>query len=122
VAASEPAKRKHRINAAGRRAIAAALRWRWAEQKAAAGTSAAKLKKRKLSPAGRAAIVAALKKRRAAKREGEKAGRVTAKDARAKADDQTRPIADAAADVARRLHSPRYYLRVLHRFGVEMPL
>jgi hypothetical protein len=67
---SAPAGRKHRISAAGRRAIAAAQRRRWAEQKAAAGTATATTKtpKRKLSPAGRAAIVAALKKRWAAKR------------------------------------------------------
>jgi hypothetical protein len=65
-----PTGRKHRISAAGRRAIAAAQRQRWAEQKAATGTSPAKAKrpKRKLSPEGRAAIVAALKKRWAAKR------------------------------------------------------
>jgi hypothetical protein len=72
-AASEPAGRKHRISAAGRRAIAAAQRRRWAEQKGATGTSTAKVKKpkRKLSAAGRAAIVAALKKRwAAAKRAG----------------------------------------------------
>jgi hypothetical protein len=61
---------KHRISVAGRQAIAAAQRRRWAEQKAAAGTPATKAKspKRKLSPEGRAAIVAALKKRWAAKR------------------------------------------------------
>ena len=71
-AASEPAGRKHRISAAGRQAIAAAQRRRWAEQKAATGISAAKTQKpkRKLSPAGRAAIVAALKKRWAAKKAG----------------------------------------------------
>jgi hypothetical protein len=70
-AVSEPARPKHRISAAGRRAIAAAQRRRWAEQKGATGASADKAKKkpkRKLSPAGRAAIVAALKKRWAAKR------------------------------------------------------
>ena len=70
---------KPRISAAGRRAIAAAQRKRWAEQKAAAGSPAAKVKKptRKLSPAGRAAIVAALKKRWAAKRaDATKTGKV----------------------------------------------
>src|SRR6516162_809205 len=69
-AVSEPAGRKHRISAAGRRAIAAAQKRRWAEQKAATGIFAVKAQKpkRKLSPAGRAAIVAALKKRWAAKR------------------------------------------------------
>jgi hypothetical protein len=69
-APSEPAGRKHRISAAGRRAIAAAQKRRWAEQKAATGTAAEKAQKprRKLSAAGRAAIVTALKKRWAAKR------------------------------------------------------
>jgi hypothetical protein len=69
-AVSERASSKHRISAAGKRAIAAAQRRRWAEQKAATGTSNAKIKKpkRRLSAAGRAAIVAALKKRWAAKR------------------------------------------------------
>ena len=84
---SEPVVRKHRISHAGRRAIAAAQRRRWAEQKAAAGTSTAKGKKPKrvLSRAGRAAIVAALKKRWAAKRrKGVKTGQA-AKNARAKA-------------------------------------
>jgi hypothetical protein len=83
-AASEPVSRKHRISPAGRRAIAAAQRRRWAEQKAVIGAPTAKAKrpKRKLSPAGTAAIVAALKKRWAAKRA--EAGR-TAKASRAKA-------------------------------------
>jgi hypothetical protein len=69
-AASEPESPKHRISAAGRRAIAAAQRRRWAEQKAATGASTATVKKpkRRLSAAGRAAIVASLKKRWAAKR------------------------------------------------------
>jgi hypothetical protein len=69
-ATAEPARPKHRISAAGRRAIAAAQRRRWAEQKGATGAPPAEAKKpkRKLSPAGRAAIVAALKKRWAAKR------------------------------------------------------
>ena len=70
-AESRPAGRKHRISAAGRRAIAAAQRRRWAEQKAAAGAptgKAARKPKRKLSPEGRQAIVDALKKRWAAKR------------------------------------------------------
>jgi len=66
--ADSPSPKRH-ISAAGRRAIAAAQRRRWAEQKAVAGTPAAKAKKpkRKLSPTGRAAIVAAVKKRWAAK-------------------------------------------------------
>ena len=70
-ATSEPATRKHRISAAGRRAIAEAQKRRWAEKRAGAGApppTKAKKPKRKLSPAGRAAIVAALKKRWAAKR------------------------------------------------------
>jgi hypothetical protein len=69
-AVSEPARPKHRISAAGRRAIAAAQRRRWAQQRGATGTPTAKVRKpkRKLSPAGRAAIVAALKKRWAANR------------------------------------------------------
>jgi hypothetical protein len=70
-ATSEPVTRKHRISAAGRRAIAEAQKRRWAEKRAATGTTPAKKAKqpkRKLSPAGRAAIVAALKKRWAAKR------------------------------------------------------
>jgi|ERR1051325_341299 hypothetical protein len=71
---SEPRPRKHRISAAGRRAIAAAQRRRWATVK---GTAESRTKaqkpskpKRKLSAAGRRAIVAALKKRWAAKRAG----------------------------------------------------
>jgi hypothetical protein len=78
---------KHRISAAGRQAIAAAQRRRWAEQEEATGlTPATKAKKpkRKLSPAGRAAIVAALKKRWAAKKA--EAAKATAKSTRAKAD------------------------------------
>ena len=68
---SEPATRKHRISAPGRRAIAEAQKRRWAEQKAGAGATPAKTPKRakrKLSPEGRQAIVDALKKRWAAKR------------------------------------------------------
>jgi hypothetical protein len=84
-----PAGRKRRISAAGRRAIAAAQRRRWADQKAAAGLTPdkeTKRPKRKLSPAGRAAIVAALKKRWAAKRaEGAKSGKAAAKETRARA-------------------------------------
>src|SRR5262249_14386318 len=67
---SRPTAPKHRISAAGRRAIAAAQRRRWAEQRAEAGTATAKARKpkRKLSPEGRQAIVDALKRRWAAKR------------------------------------------------------
>jgi hypothetical protein len=70
-ATSQPATRKHRIGAAGRRAIAEAQKRRWAEQRAGAGVTPArkpKRAKRKLSPEGRQAIVDALKKRWAAKR------------------------------------------------------
>jgi hypothetical protein len=84
-AESKPTGRKHRISAAGRRAIAAAHRQRWAEQKAAAGTATTKAKrpKRKLSPEGRQAIVDALKRRWAAKRAA--AAKPSAKTTRAKA-------------------------------------
>ena len=77
----EPTKRKRRkMSAAGRKAIAEAQRKRWAASKKAAEPSApaaAPKPKRKLSRAGRAAIVAATKKRwdavRAAKAQQEKA-------------------------------------------------
>lgn len=62
---------RRKMSAAGRKAIAAAQRKRWAEKKAgsATPTKAAKpaKKKRVLSAEGRAAIVAATKKRWAAK-------------------------------------------------------
>jgi hypothetical protein len=62
-ATPEPTKRKRRkMSAAGRKAIADAQRKRWAASKKAAAPSApeaAPKKKRKLSRAGRAAIVAA---------------------------------------------------------------
>jgi hypothetical protein len=67
---SEAPKRKRgRMSAAGRRAIAAAQRARWAKLKGekTASPKAAK-SRRKLSAKGRANIVAALKKRWAAKR------------------------------------------------------
>ena len=66
----KPTGRKKRgMSAAGRKAIAAAQRKRWAAAKAATATpKATKKPKRKLSAAGRAAIVAALKKRWAAKK------------------------------------------------------
>src|SRR4051812_11061108 len=57
------------MSAAGRKAIAAAQRQRWAALKADGNAQKAPKKaKRKLSAAGRAAIVAALKKRWAAKK------------------------------------------------------
>jgi hypothetical protein len=65
--ASRPSRRK--MSAAGRKAIAAAQRKRWAALKGdEAPKKAPRRAKRKLSPAGRAAIVAALKKRWAAKK------------------------------------------------------
>ena len=64
---------RRRMSAAGRKAIAAAQRKRWAALKdGAAPEKAAKRTKRKLSPEGRAAIVAALKKRWAAKKAAKK--------------------------------------------------
>lgn len=70
-AAPEPAKRKRRrMSAAGRRAIAKAQRKRWAEAKKATepAPQQAPKPKRKLSRAGRAAIIAATKRRWALKR------------------------------------------------------
>jgi hypothetical protein len=68
----EPPKRKRRkMSAAGRKAIAEAQRKRWAASKKAAQPSApevASKPKRKLSAAGRKAIIAATKKRWALKR------------------------------------------------------
>jgi hypothetical protein len=76
-----PAKRKRRkMSAAGRKAIAEAQRKRWADSKKPAEPSAPEAPpkpKRKLSAAGKAAIVAATKRRweavRAAKAQQEKA-------------------------------------------------
>ena len=69
-ATPEPAKRKRRkISAAGRKAIAEAQRKRWAASKKATEPSAPKAPpkpKWKLSAAGRKAIIAATKKRWAA--------------------------------------------------------
>jgi hypothetical protein len=68
-AAQEPAKRKRRkMSAAGRKAIAEAQRKRWAESKKRQAAPEAPKPKRKLSAAGRRAIIAATKKRWAAKR------------------------------------------------------
>ena len=68
----EPPKRKRRkMSAAGRKAIAEAQRKRWAASKKAAEPSApeaAPKPKRRLSAAGRRAIIAATKKRWALKR------------------------------------------------------
>jgi hypothetical protein len=65
----EPAKRKRRkMSAAGRKAIADAQRKRWADSKKAAEPAPATLKpKRKLSKARKAALVANLAKARAAR-------------------------------------------------------
>jgi hypothetical protein len=69
---SAPEKQPRRkMSAAGRKAIAAAQRKRWAEKKAGSATpakAAKPAKKRVLSAEGRAAIVAATKKRWAAKK------------------------------------------------------
>jgi len=61
---------RRKMSAAGRKAIAAAQRKRWAAKKAEpnAAPAQATKPKRKLSAAGKAAIVAALKKRWAAKK------------------------------------------------------
>jgi hypothetical protein len=71
LASSRP---RRKMSAAGRKAIAAAQRQRWAVLKggAAEPREAPKKAKRKLSAAGRAAIVAALKKRWAAKKAAKK--------------------------------------------------
>ena len=62
-------RRRHKMSAAGRRAIAAAQRKRWAALKDGPAPEKAPMRaKRKLSAAGRAAIVAALKKRWAPKK------------------------------------------------------
>jgi hypothetical protein len=67
---AEPTKRKRRkMSAAGRKAIAEAQRKRWAESKKPARESSEKSKpKRKLSAAGRKAISDATKRRWALKR------------------------------------------------------
>jgi hypothetical protein len=88
-ATPEPTKRKRpKMSAAGRRAIAEAQRKRWAASKKAAEPSApeaAPKPKRKLSAAGRAAIIAATKKRWALKRaEAAKAKPAAAKKAAVK--------------------------------------
>jgi hypothetical protein len=68
------ARPRRKMSAAGRKAIAAAQRQRWAALRGdgAAPQAAPKKAKRKLSAAGRAAIVAALKKRWAAKKAAKK--------------------------------------------------
>ena len=67
--------RRRKMSAAGRKAIAAAQKKRWAALRggeATPATPALKKAKRKLSPEGRAAIVAASKKRWAAKKAAKK--------------------------------------------------
>jgi len=78
-------RRRRKMSAAGRKAIAEAQRQRWAASKGESEPVIAK-PKRKLSPAGKAAIVAALKKRWAAKKAGSAAiKRAAPKKAAAKA-------------------------------------
>ena len=89
-ATPEPKTRKRRkMSAAGRKAIAEAQRKRWAASRKAAEPSApvaATKPKRKLSKAGRAAIIAATKKRWALKRAADAAkAQPTKKSARKKA-------------------------------------
>jgi hypothetical protein len=63
-----PSRKRRKISKAGRAAIAAAQRKRWAESKKQEAAPVAPKPKRKLSAAGRRAIIAATKKRWAAKR------------------------------------------------------
>jgi hypothetical protein len=63
-----PSRKRRKISKAGRAAIAAAQRKRWAESKKHPAAPEAPKPKRKLSAAGRRAIIAATKKRWAAKR------------------------------------------------------
>jgi hypothetical protein len=86
-ATPEPTKRKRRkVSAAGRKAIAEAQRKRWAASKVQSGpaTPEPAKPKRKLSKAGKAAIVAALKKRWAARKAAAKAVPAVAKKAAVK--------------------------------------
>jgi hypothetical protein len=72
---SEPSvpRKKRRISAAGRKAIAEAQRKRWAAKKVAPPTTTAPKKKHRLSAAGRKAIAEAQKKRWAMKKATAKA-------------------------------------------------
>jgi len=54
---------RRKMSAAGRAAIAAAARARWAKERAKKGSAPAKPKKRKVSAAGRAALAAAARAR-----------------------------------------------------------
>jgi hypothetical protein len=58
-----PVRKRRRMSAAGRAAIAAAAKARWARQKGLTAPKTARKPKRKLSAAGRAALVAAAKAR-----------------------------------------------------------
>jgi hypothetical protein len=63
-----PTRKRRKMSAAGRKAIAEAQRKRWAASKKAASLEAAPKAKRKLSAAGRRNIIAATKRRWAMKR------------------------------------------------------
>ena len=64
VAKATPTKKKRKMSAAGRKAIAAAAKARWAKINAKKTPVAPKpAKKRKMSAAGRAALIAAVKAR-----------------------------------------------------------
>jgi len=63
-----PLRRRRKMSKAGRAAIAAAQRKRWAETRKKQTVAAAPKPKRRLSAAGRRAIIAAAKKRWATKR------------------------------------------------------
>jgi hypothetical protein len=110
-ATPEPPKRKRRkMSAAGRKAIAEAQRKRWADSKRQSEPSLAAAvapkPKRKLSPAGRAAIIAATKRRWALKRaEAEKAApkKIARKKAAARKTAAKKPrhaVAKASAPIA----------------------
>ena len=66
-ASAPPQRKRKKMSKAGRMAIAAALKKRWAEKKQKAAPASAK-PKRRLSAAGRRAIILATKKRWAAKK------------------------------------------------------
>jgi hypothetical protein len=66
--AEAPTHHRRKMSAAGRKAIAAAQRKRWAVLKEKSAPETAPKPKRKLSAAGRKAIIAATKKRWALKR------------------------------------------------------
>jgi hypothetical protein len=101
-ATPEPPARKRRMSAAGRRAMAEAMRKRWAEAKkvTAPALSATPKLRRRLSAAGRAAIIAATKKRWALKRaEAAKAERAAKKAARTRKKVDLKRVAVKAAPI-----------------------